>query len=227
MPYIKFLLFAFSACFTVFYATAQNNFISFGESILAANHKVSQTYTVSFALETRYFLYQNEALFYKQQQIDVAHFSTLNLNFNHALSLGLEYRERAVFEAGSNEIRITEQFNYKTQKLGVRYGHRFRSEQRFLEHETIYRQRYRFAVDFPLNGEKLDIGEPYLINTVEGLLSLNTDDKPETDIRFSSQIGWQITEDLKLQTGVEYRNEAFNLVAQHRLFVLTTAVLKI
>ncbi|GGD22275.1 DUF2490 domain-containing protein [Hyunsoonleella pacifica] len=206
---------------------AQNNFTGFGESVLAVNHKISQSYTVNFALETRYFIHRNNTFLLNYQQIDFAHFSTLNLNYNHSLSLGLEYRNRAVFNEGSNEFRTTEQYNYKTQKLGVRYGHRFRSEQRFFENETVFRQRYRFAVDFPLNGEKLDIGEAYLVSSSESLLSLSKFIKPEIDIRLSSQIGWQITEQLKLQTGLEYRLGAFNLEASHQVFLLTTGVLKI
>jgi len=66
-----------------------------------------------------------------------------------------------------------------------------------------------------------------LVNAIEGLLSLSKPVNPETDIRLSSQIGWQFTEDLKLQTGLEHRLEAFNLKAKHYLFILTTAVLKI
>ncbi len=207
--------------------TAQDNFGSFNESVLAINHKVTKGYSINFALESRYFLYQNKTYLIKQQQLDIAHFSTFKLNFNHSLSLGLEYRNRAIFNQGSNEFRVTEQFNYKKQRLGVRYGHRIRSEQRILDTKTIFRQRYRFAVDFPLNGEKLDIGEAYLVNSVEGLLSLSKLDKPETDVRITAQIGWQLNEKLKLQIGLEHRLEAFNLITQHHLFILTNAILKI
>ncbi len=227
MRYIKLFILFFGLYITNVNLSAQNNFTGFGESVLAVNHKASQSYTVSFALEARYFLYKNNALLLKQQQVDFAHFSTLHFNYNHSLSLGVEYRNRVVFNEGSNELRLTEQYNYKTQKLGVRYGHRFRSEQRFFENETVFRQRYRFAVDFPINGEKLDIGEAYLVSTVESLLSLSQANKPETDIRLASQIGWQITEDLKLQTGLEYRLGAFNVDTTHQLFLLTTGVLKI
>ncbi|MFS4482493.1 DUF2490 domain-containing protein [Hyunsoonleella sp. 2307UL5-6] len=226
MHYIKSLIFIiFYLCCPVL--LAQDNIQSLGETAVSINHKVSQTYSINFAARSRYFLYRDNAVQYQQQQIDVFHFSTFSLNYNHKLSFGVYYRHRDWFKSGDNEIRFTQQFNYTKQKLGVRYGHRFRTEQRILNTNTIYRQRYRFAVDFPLNGEKLDISEAYLVSAVESLLSLSEGIKPETDIRLSSQIGWQITEQLKLQTGLEYRLEAFNVNTSHQLFLLTTGILKI
>jgi hypothetical protein len=133
-----------------------------------------------------------------------------------------------LFSDNSYELRITEQFNYnKKLPFGVRYGHRIRSEQRIFENETIFRQRYRFAIDFPLNGEKLEVGEAYFVGAFEGLLSLGKLSKPEIDQRTTAQIGWQLSENLKLQTGLEYRFEAFNIKTQNLLFILTSAILRI
>ncbi|MDG1731178.1 MAG: DUF2490 domain-containing protein [Algibacter sp.] len=214
-------------CFSSFNAISQIDFSTLGESALSINHKVSKEYSINFAFRSRYFLYNHKTVQYLQQQVDFYHFSTFKLNYSHKLSFGVYYRNRDWFETGSDELRFTQQFNYTKQKLGVRYGHRFRAEQRILENLTIFRQRYRFAVDFPLNGEKLDIGETYLVSAIESLLSLSKTEKFETDIRISAQIGWQITQDLKLQTGLEHRLEAFNLIAKNNLFVLTSAILKI
>ncbi|MGC6431915.1 MAG: DUF2490 domain-containing protein [Jejuia sp.] len=226
MHYIRFLL-LFIICSVCVSLKAQNNFSSLGESAISFNHNVSNLYSINFALRSRYVLYTDDGLQYQQQQFDVFHFSTFKLDYYHKLSFGIYYRHRDWFDTGSDETRITQQYNYTKQTLGVRYGHRFRAEQRILDTKTIFRQRYRFAVDFPLNGEKLDIGEPYMVNAVEGLLSVSEPDRPETDIRLSSQIGWQISEKLKLQAGLEHRLEAFNLEAKNFLFLLTSAVVKI
>jgi len=226
MPCIKSLCFV-TLSFICFLIEAQNSFSSLGESAVSLNHSISETYKVNFAFRSRYVLYDDDGLQYQQQQMDVFHFSTFKLNYYHKLSIGIYYRNRDWFETGSDETRITQQYNYTKQTLGVHFGHRLRSEQRILDAKTIFRQRYRFAVDFPLNGEKLDIGETYMVNTIEALLSLSKLDKPETDIRIATQIGWQINEKLKLQTGLEHRLEAFNLKANHFLFVLTSAIIKI
>lgn len=226
MPFIK-IFFFITLYFICSLAEAQNNFNSISESTLSINHKVSKEYSLNFAFRSRSVLYNDDGFQYQQQQVDVFHFSTFKLNYYHKLSFGVYYRNRDWFETGSDETRLLQQFNYTKQTLGVRYGHRFRIEQRFFDTKTIFRQRYRFSVDFPLHGEKLDIGEAYLVSAIEGLLSLNKTDKPETDIRTSSQIGWQISESLKLQTGLEYRLEAFNKMTRNNLFVLTSAVLKL
>ncbi|WP_246454685.1 DUF2490 domain-containing protein [Hyunsoonleella aquatilis] len=226
MHYIK-SLYVFGLCFLCFYTEAQSNFSSLGESAISLNHSVSKIYSVNFAFRSRYVLYNDDGFQYLQQQVDAYHFSTFKLDYYHKLSFGIYYRNRDWFDTGSDETRLTQQYNYTKQTLGVRYGHRIRAEQRILDTKTIFRQRYRFAVDFPLNGEKLDIGETYLVSAIEGLLSLSKPDNPETDIRVSSQIGWQMNEALKLQLGLEHRWEALNLVAKHNLFVLTGAVLKI
>ena len=206
---------------------AQDNFESLGETSLAINHNVSNTYRINFSARSRYYLYRDSEFYIENRQIDLVHFSTYNLDYNHSLSFGIQYRFREGFDGDSNELRLTQQFNYTKQNLALRFGHRVRLEQRILDDLTIVRSRYRFALDFPLNGEKTDVGEAYLITSMEALLSLSNNAKPEFDHRTTGQIGWLVSKGLKLQTGLEYRFEALNLKTEHLLFVLTTAVLKL
>ncbi|WP_175473491.1 DUF2490 domain-containing protein [Algibacter pectinivorans] len=212
---------------TCFNGFSQNNFNVLGESLVAINHKSTETYSYNVTFRSRYFLKQTNNFTYQQQQVDILHFSHFKLNSNTTLSLGAFYRNRNWFEPESNELRFTQQYRYNKKKLGNRYGHRIRTEQRIINNKTIYRQRYRFSFNGPLKGNTLEVGSTYLTNAIEGLLSLSKAYKPETDIRVSSQIGWLITKALKLQTGLEHRYEAFNLKAKHNLFVLTSAVLRI
>lgn len=198
-----------------------------GESGFAADHKVSSIYSMNFAARSRYYLYQNSDTKLKKRQLDFVHFSTLKLDYNHSISFGVQYRYREAFDDGRNELRLTQQFNYVKQNLALRFGHRFRFEQRILEDFTILRSRYRFALDFPLKGEKLDVGEPYLVTSMEALLSQSQNIKSEIDHRTTAQIGWLISEKLKLQIGLEYRFEAFNVETEELLFILTSAILKI
>ncbi|MHA7842159.1 MAG: DUF2490 domain-containing protein [Winogradskyella sp.] len=206
---------------------SQSDFEGLGESSFAINTDVNSTYKINFAVRSRYFLYQNADFNFENRQLDFVHFSTLNLDYNHSVSLGVQYRIRESIDGGSNELRLTQQFNFTKKREALRFGHRVRFEQRLLEGFTILRSRYRFALDFPLNGEKLDIGEAYLVSSMEALISHSKRLKPELDHRTTSLIGWLISESLKLQLGLEYRFEAFNLNTEHRLFLLTSAVLKI
>lgn len=79
-------------------------------------------------------------------------------------------------------------------------------------------------MDFPLIGEKLDLGEPYFVGSFENLLSVAKQNSPEYDIRLVGQVGWQLDDGMKFQIGVEYRIEDYTAsVPEHILFLLTSA----
>jgi outer membrane receptor for ferrienterochelin and colicin len=226
MHYITrvFILLGLLYCCSCF---SQSNFGMLGESGFAVDHKVNSRYSMNFASRSRYYLYQNSDTNLKKRQLDFVHFSTLKLDYNHSLSFGVQYRFREAFGDGNNELRLTQQFNYIKKNLALRFSHRFRFEQRILDDLTVFRSRYRFALDFPLNGEKLDVGESYLVTSMEALLSQSQKLKSEIDHRTTAQIGWLISKKLKLQIGLEYRFEAFNIETEELLFILTSATLKI
>lgn len=226
MSFTKFILLIgmFILCLPFY---AQNEFEGLGETSFALNHKVNSDYKINFSVRSRYFLYQDDNFNFENRQLDFVHFSSLNLDYNHSLSLGVQYRMRESIDGGSNELRLTQQFNYTKNNGALRFGHRIRFEQRILKDFTILRSRYRFALDVPLEGEKLDVGEVYLITSMEALLSHSKVYKPELDHRTTSHIGWLISESLKLQFGLEYRFEAFNINTEEKLFVLTSVILKV
>lgn len=227
MSYIKnsFIYLVFITGLNFLYA--QSDFESLGETSFAVNTNVANNYTINFAINSRYYLYQDEAINFENRQLDFIHFSTFGLDYNHSISLGLQYRLRESIDGESNELRLTQQFNNTQRHEAMRFGHRIRLEQRFFENLTIIRSRYRFAIDFPLNGTNLNIGEAYLVNAMEALLSHSKKLKPELGYRATAQIGWLVSAALKLQLGLEYRLEAFNLDTEQKLFLLTSAVLKI
>ncbi|MEM6720782.1 MAG: DUF2490 domain-containing protein [Bacteroidota bacterium] len=206
---------------------SQNDFTTFFEPQFAINHKVSDSYKVNFATVSRNYLYRDSEFEFTVRQLQFVHFSTFSFNSNHSLSGGIMYRFRENFEDSSNELRLTQQYNYAHRPNSIRFGHRFRSEQRITTDNTVHRFRYRFTVDFPLSGEKLDVGEPYFVANVESLLSVVKADAPQIDQRFTSQIGWQWTKSLKFQTGLEYRFENYNQDTQEILFVLTSMILQL
>lgn len=227
MSYTKYLLVYLACCAGLNFLFSQSDFEGLGETGFDINTDVSSNYKVNFAIRSRYYLYQNEDFNFENRQLDFVHFSTFNLDYNHSISLGVQYRIRESIDGGSNELRLTQQFNYTKKHDAIRFGHRLRIEQRILDDLTILRSRYRFALDFPLNGEKLDIGEAYVVGSMEALLSQSKNEKPEIDHRTTAQIGWLISESLKLQFGMEYRFEAFNLNTEQKLFLLTSTILKI
>jgi hypothetical protein len=137
------------------------------------------------------------------------------------------YRNRSAFDDLEDEFRLTQQVNIIKPRGSSRFGHRLRVEQRFFEDLNILRVRYRFAFDRPLNGTSLDPGESYCVQYVEAVSNYSQNFKPFYDLRITSQIGWLLTKYLRLQAGLEYRLDTFNQALVHRLFILSTLVLKV
>lgn len=225
MSSIKICLSTFFLLF-VGLASAQENLTGYWQPQIALNYQVSGLYSHNFSLINRNYIFDKKEFLLKGRQLDVAHFSKLKIRDNQSIAFGVQYRFRNNFEDKENELRFTEQYNFTTKLHAIRYGHRFRAEQRITKSLTIHRFRYRFAMDFPLQGEKLDSGEAYFVGSLENLLSVSKQSSPQYDIRLSGQIGWQIGKDLKLQMGVEYRMEDFMATTpQNVVFLLTSAQL--
>jgi hypothetical protein len=207
---------------------AQDNFTGYWQPQLALNYKVSPLYSHNFSLANRNYFYRDAKTNLSTRQIDLAHFSTYKTSFNTSIGAGIQYRFREVFENDrENELRFTQQFNSTKKQRIVRFGNRLRSEQHITNAQTIHRFRYRFAIDLPLKGLELNLGEPYLIATTESLLSVGKGLSPEYDQRFTSQIGWLLGNKAKLQVGVEYRFEDYLGTTQQVFFFLNSLVVSL
>ncbi|NRD18892.1 DUF2490 domain-containing protein [Winogradskyella eckloniae] len=211
----------------VFNLNSQNNFEGLGETAFNINHKVNQNYKANFSVKGRYYFYKDDTFSFVNRQIDLVHFSTLALDHNQSISLGIQYRIRESIDGEHDEIRLVQQYNFTTKTHAIRFGHRARIEQRYFKNLTQFRTRYRFALDFPLNGDTLDYGERYLVASTEALLSMSSKFKPEIDHRTTVQMGWLISQKSKLQFGLEYRLEAFNINTEQKFYVLTSYILKV
>jgi len=198
---------------------AQESPTGFWQPSLAINYKVSGTYSHNFSIAKRSFILRDKEVLLAVRQLDLVHFSAWQLQDNQSVALGLQYRFRQTFDGGANELRLTQQYNLRFKPYVVRYGHRFRSEQRITQMNTVHRFRYRFSTDFPLKGEKLDNGEPYFVGNSEGLLSISAA-KPQYDVRLTFFLGWKLGDRTKFQVGTEYRIEDFAQNASPIFFLL-------
>ncbi len=203
---------------------SQSDFIGYWEPSIAFNYAVNKNYKHNFGIRKRSFVYTDDQAELRLRQIDISHFSNWKINANESMGGGILYRFRDGFDGGSNELRLTQQYNYAIRPSIVRFGHRIRAEQRITTQRTVYRFRYRFAVDLPLNGEKTDVGEAYFIIATEVLLSVANALAPEYDHRLTSQIGWLLTKKMRLQTGVEYRSENFTGDTEPVVLLLSSLV---
>ena len=207
---------------------AQENLTVYWQPQTSFNYKVAKNYSHNFSLANRSYFYQEENFQLKVRQIDVSHFSDLKIGDNQSLGLGIQYRFREVFENDrSNELRFTEQYNITRKYRSLRLGNRFRAEQRITPSQTIHRFRYRLALDLPLQGVQLDVGESYFIVSTESLLSVAKASKPEYDQRITAHVGWLLSEKTKFQLGSEYRFENYRQNTENVLFLLTGLIVSL
>lgn len=217
------VLFLFS-----YVAQGQDNLTGYWQPQIGANYKVSNNYSHNFSLAKRTFILRDSDTEFTIRQLDLAHFSNLKIRGNQSVGIGIQYRFRGLFDdTAENELRLIQQYNITKSNRGLRFGNRFRSEQRITNSLTIHRFRYRFALDFPLQGQSLDIGETYLVLSTESLLSVAKASLPEYDQRITANLGWVLDEKTKLQVGTEYRAENYTNETEHVFFFLTTLVLSL
>lgn len=213
---------------TSFITKAQDNLTGYWQPQVGINYDVAPNYAHNFSLAKRSFVLRNGQAELSVRQLDLAHFSNLKISGNQSVGFGIQYRFRATFDGTKqNELRFVQQYNVTKSNRALRFGNRFRSEQRITKNATIHRFRYRFAIDFPLQGQSLDVGESYVVVSTEALLSVAKAAKPEYDQRLTANLGWLLDENTKLQIGTEYRAENYSQDTEHVVFLLTTLVLSL
>ena len=142
---------------------------------------------------------------YQFDQAQVQFFATYSLRTNLKVSGGYYFRINDPTETlGSHNHRLAEQFAFVSQVGGRRWANRLRLEQRFQDQGYVNRARYRVSFDVPLNGERIDPGEKYLIVSDEWLFSF-TSRQSESQNRLYLGIGWFANPERKTEVGVQYR----------------------
>lgn len=195
---------------------------------ISLNYAVSPTYFHNFSIAKRlsYLNLGQETL--SVRNVDLSHFSNFKLGVHPSVGLGVLYRFRDAFEGeNTDELRFTEQFNYVTRNHSIRFGHRIRAEQRIFSIETLHRFRYRFALDGPMQGRKLDPGELYWVGGLEGLLTVGKEIEPIYSLRTGGWIGYLANSTIKIQVGVEYRVVDWWDRNRPVLFMLTSLVVNL
>jgi hypothetical protein len=104
------------------------------------------------------------------------------------------------------EHRLLQQAGYVNYLGDQRLVHRFRLEQRIRTSSYQNRFRYRISFDFPLEGERLDPGETYLVLKNEMMTAFNASDA-DAENRVSVGLGWSLIGSRKLELNLQYRTQ--------------------
>lgn len=140
------------------------------------------------------------------------------------ITLGLLYGVEEPLDQANAEKRIIWQYSFRTPTGNWSLAHRGRIEQRFFDDSFQHRLRYRIVAEKPLQGDKLDAGELYLIAGTEILLSFDERLKNfRLDNRTGAGVGLLFANEHRLQ--LELQNRAQRILDERygsRLWLLTS-----
>lgn len=139
------------------------------------------------------------------ERVDARAFLSYSFFRKRKLSVGYMYRKTQPFEENPGyEHRLSTLYSFQNYAQAWRLGHRIMAEQRWRSSSNQFRMRYRFSGDVPLQGQKLDVNEFYFLASNELVLAADSESY-SLENRFTSLLGWQMSESIKLELGAEYR----------------------
>ena len=120
---------------------------------------------------------------------------------------GYYYRWSEPLLDGNNfEHRFLQQLGFVSFIGDRRIAHRVRIEQRIRSSSYQNRLRYRLSYDFPLEGERLDPGENYIILKNESMTAFNANEA-DAENRLTSGLGWYLNNRYKFELNLQYRTQ--------------------
>lgn len=182
-------------------------------------HTVNTNWLLVFSAETRQIVYQG--LFkdglqyeYENERTDIT--GIINYRFTPNFSGGMGYMHR--FEGGRQIFRTLQQIAFNGNWSGLIYAHRLRTDQTFSENEAPeFRLRYRFGLEIPLNGARLDDKEFYIRTNNEHIASIQSTEFAY-EIRLLGMLGYRFSKNLRIESGIDYRVNELNKPYQDHQF---------
>lgn len=191
-------------------AYAQNTFQLGSLPSLNVNKKLKKDWSINSKIESRMLFQKGEVNGFVDNNFnyvltDISLIAAKKIGLNARIAGGYLIRN----EEGILHHRFIQQFVVVQKLPGFRLAHRLVSDQTFsIKEDPIFRLRYRISSEIPLNGQSVDPGEYYLKINNEYLNSLQTKEY-DLEIRLIPLIGYDISEKIKIETGLDYRVNSF------------------
>jgi hypothetical protein len=173
---------------------------------MAVNKKMGQHWKLTGKIESQHIVFYDDVshpldLSYRHYRTDLQFFTARNIRARTNAAIGYQYR----FEGeGENSHRTIQQIGWLTNWRHYRFGHRVRADQTFFDEGVSWRMRYRISSDIPVNGQKLDPGENYLIVSNEIIADYFVD-AFDLENRIVAGVGWYFQNKDKLEVSLDYR----------------------
>ncbi|MBK7474896.1 MAG: DUF2490 domain-containing protein [Haliscomenobacter sp.] len=184
---------------------------------LNLNKKLKNEWSLNAKLESRQLFQrgktnENPEKEYKYVLTDLSFIAAKKVGLNSRIGGGYLIR----LEDGELFHRFIQQYVIVQKMSGFRLAHRILSDQTFSgDEKPEIRFRYRITSEIPLNGSSVDLGEFYLKFNNEYLNSFQAQEY-DLEIRLIPLLGFDITDNFKLESGMDYRVDSFfNKSARH------------
>lgn len=186
------------------------------------NFKVSKNLKLNTKLESRQIFSEREPYDAVSNQLryertDLAMVLTTKISADNTVGGGYLIR----LEDNAFRHRLIQQFNNVRSLDRLSVAHRIVTDETFGGGDDFdFRVRYRLGLERPLNGLHIDPKEFYakFNNEYLGILS---DQRVDLEIRGLLALGYNATDDNKIELGVEYRVNEFNEPGRAQQFWMT------
>ena len=207
---VKYLIIVLAVMQLELVVSAQSTFQFGGLPSLNINKKLKNNWSLNTKLESRQLFQKREI---NGTSVNEFNYILTDLSIIAAKKVGLNSRIAGGylvrFEDGDFFHRFIQQYVIVQKLSGWRLAHRMMSDQTFSKTEKPeIRIRYRITSELPLNGEAVDPGEFYLkLNNeyVNGFQAKEFD----LEIRLVPLLGYDITDNFKIESGLDYRVNSF------------------
>ncbi|MDX1651582.1 MAG: DUF2490 domain-containing protein [Brumimicrobium sp.] len=215
------LLFCLALVFITDHVWSQNTRVQGGLfPEMGLNIPLSQRWKYTAKIESQHGLYRNtvpedERINYYHYRTDFQSFLEVKLTARIKAAAGYQYR----IEDGGNNHRSIQQITWLNTFRTFRVGSRLRADQRFSpDISPEFRLRYRASSDIPLEGEKLDDGEKYVLLSLEFIPAIQGGEFT-LENRLVAGIGHYFDRSKKLEFTLDYRTDPyFPNVNRHRIW---------
>jgi len=194
----------------VFYSTAQGRYQLGILPSVNVNSKLKNDWSANGRIESRYLVQSGKfdgTVTNKNSYVltDLSAIIAKKVGLNSRIAGGYLLR---IEEHGLSH-RFIQQYTIVQRFSSFRVAHRLVSDQTFSSQEDAeFRLRYRISSEIPLNGESLDPGEFYLKFNNEYLHSLQAGEY-DLEVRMVPILGFDVTDNFKIETGLDYRVNSF------------------
>lgn len=177
---------------------------------LNLNKKIKNDWFLNTKLESRLLCQQSEFngvtdKKYNYVLTDLSLISAKKVALNSRIAVGYLIR----LKDGDFIHRFIQHYVVVQKMPGWRLAHRIMADQTFSKIEKPdIRLRYRITSEIPLNGETVDPGELYLKLNNEYVNNLQAKEY-DLEIRFIPLLGYDIIDNFKIETGLDYRVNSF------------------